>query len=238
MALSDTRLYHADYYRYMQKNYFKRTPWSRDRIRNIFTTQPQDLRNQRILDVGAGMGSITFELLKRRAEVVSIDLSRLSLSLLKHSAACHGLGRPAAVSSDCAYFPFKANSFDGIICADLVEHIEPGTAQRLFADAYRAVKPGGFFLVYTPTAGHVFNRMREKRIILSKIDSHIDMKNMHQLQRDLRACGFSITHACYQPSHVPLWRQAEKLLIKVPVLGALFARRIYILCEKERKANP
>lgn len=52
------------------------------------------------------------------------------------------------VQSDAAHLPFSQAAFDGIICAELLEHVaQPG---EVLQEVYRVLKPGGMLLITVP----------------------------------------------------------------------------------------
>lgn len=52
------------------------------------------------------------------------------------------------VQADVAFIPFKASSFDVIICSELLEHIaEP---RYVLEESYRVLRDGGIMLICTP----------------------------------------------------------------------------------------
>ena len=71
-----------------------------------------------VLDCGCGTGANSQRLSKEHYEVVGLDLSKKAL--LK---ARERYGSPDFVLGDATRLPFRASSFDLIVCSDVLEHI-------------------------------------------------------------------------------------------------------------------
>lgn len=106
---------------------------------------------ERILEVGCGAGHILASL--PAGELYGIDLST---SMVTKAQA--RLGTRADIrKGDALALPYADNSFDKIICSEVLEHVpEPGTALREIA---RVLKPGGIAVVTVPNEALV-NRLK------------------------------------------------------------------------------
>lgn len=107
-----------------------------------------------VLDMGFGSGNFTLELLNRNYNCFGIDLLK-GISFqnaldLKESA--EKIGRRAKlVVADATFLPFKSESFDGLVIADVIEHIPDENA--VMREINRVLKHGGIFVASTPTEG-------------------------------------------------------------------------------------
>ena len=113
-------------------------------------------RGEYVLDVGAGAGRHSFEVLRRGAHAAAVDLDDASLKDV--AALVAGLYDSGEIARDAAGaiaiqgsaldLPFPDSSFDRAIASEVLEHIpDDNGALRELA---RVVKPGGFLAVTVP----------------------------------------------------------------------------------------
>lgn len=109
----------------------------------------------RVLDVGCGEGRHTISaFLVSDVDVIGLDLSKRDLitaqsrllqftnGALDPAKSCHFL------QSSGLALPFADNSFDKVICAEVLEHIPDYTA--MLKEIRRVLKPGGSFAASVP----------------------------------------------------------------------------------------
>jgi len=109
-----------------------------------------------ILDMGAGAGRHAFEVYRRGAHIVALDYSLADLKDVSGLfAAMTEAGEApagtswATVNGDGTQLPFPDDTFDHIICSEVMEHIpDDAAAARELA---RVLKPGGMLAVTVPT---------------------------------------------------------------------------------------
>jgi ubiquinone/menaquinone biosynthesis C-methylase UbiE len=116
--------------------------------RRLFRTRKFDLRGMKsILDVGSGAGQIAGHLLDFAdpdARITCIDLSQ---PMLRRARQRLKSDRPAYVVADVTSLPFADNSFDGITCGYVLEHVpDPPLGLKELA---RVLRPGGRMLLLT-----------------------------------------------------------------------------------------
>ncbi len=101
----------------------------------------------RVLDVGSGDGHQLLALLRAEQDGVSlygIDLSRV-LVARSRGAFVDEPSPPAIVWGTAEQMPFIDGSFNRIVCQGSLDHF--GDASSFFADASRALAPGGRLIV-------------------------------------------------------------------------------------------
>ena len=99
-----------------------------------------DVSGLRVLDLGAGSGGLSEELVRRGARAIALDLS---LGMLRRGAS----QRPPAVVADVRALPVRTACADLVTASFVLNHLEdPDPALREVA---RALRPGGRVLATT-----------------------------------------------------------------------------------------
>jgi len=106
------------------------------------------------LDVGCGGGILSEEFAKLGCRVTGIDPSAPSLDAARKHAAHEGLTIEYRQANG-ENIPFDANSFDVVICCDVLEHVDD--LEKTIHEVARVLKPGGMFCYDT------INRTEESR---------------------------------------------------------------------------
>lgn len=114
----------------------------------LFRTRKFDLSGMRsILDVGSGAGQIARHLLKYSDPGASITCTDLSQQMLRRARNRLKSTSPEFVAADLARLPFADESFDGVTCGYVLEHLpdpQPGLAEMA-----RVLTKGGRMLLLT-----------------------------------------------------------------------------------------
>lgn len=114
-------------------------PLNRARIETIKNMVQAAGQNLRILDVGCGDGSIGRALRKMGHEVASIELPQVA-SLAKNDYNVRDI-----VAGDAEAMPFKSESFDVVIAAEIFEHLWDPKA--FFKESHRILRCGGHLIL-------------------------------------------------------------------------------------------
>ncbi|MHB1357636.1 MAG: class I SAM-dependent methyltransferase [Anaerolineae bacterium] len=166
-----------------------------------------DVQEKRVLDLGCGRGEVVKHCSDRGAHVVGLDFSFDALALAQQ------IMPPSSaplVRADAQRLPFQDASFDFVFAFDLVEHLYPEELDRLMAEVYRVLSPGGRFVVHTMPniwyyrygyplfrlvqrlRGHHLPRDPRDRWRYVK-ELHVNEQSVMSLYRSLRRTGFT-TH--------------------------------------------
>ncbi len=108
----------------------------------------EDIANKTILDMGCGYGWCIINFLSRNAKHITgiehtEEAIRTARSTIQDS-------RVSFEISSATSLPFPNESFDTIVCWEVLEHIPPDTESKLYAEAYRVLKSGGTLYLSTP----------------------------------------------------------------------------------------
>ena len=210
--------YDEAYFADLSARYRTRNRFARQRIANVFSLMP-DLKGKRFLDVGCGMGTFTLEAATRGAAAVGLDLAPAGIAAAQRVAKEEDVTNASFTLADAAVLPFKSSSVDVVIAADFTEHLDDGTLHRVFTDLARVTRSGGTLIIYTPEAGHIFERLRDRGFILEQEPSHIGIRSAEQLAHAAAQFGFTVDRIRYLPSHLPVWNLLERGLARwVPLL--------------------
>ena len=210
--------YDEAYFADLSARYRTRNRFARQRIANVFSLMPE-LDGKRFLDIGCGMGTFTLEAAARGARAVGLDLAPAGIAAARRVASEEKVTNASFTLADAAVLPFKSDSADVVIAADFTEHLDDDTLHRVFSDLARVTRSGGTLVIYTPEAGHIFERLRDRGFILEQEPSHIGIRTADELARAAGNAGFAVDRVRYLPSHLPVWNLLERGFARwVPLL--------------------
>lgn len=219
--------YDEAYFADLAARYRTRNRFARQRIANVFSLLPRELRERTVLDVGCGMGTFAIEAARRGARAVGVDPAPAAVRAARAVAAAEQT-RAAFVRADAVDLPMATGSVDVVVAADVTEHLDDDTLARMLREAARVLRAEGALVLYTPEQTHLFERLRE-RGMLEPDPSHIGVRSADALAAAARAAGFRIERTTWLPSHLPGWNLLERGLGRwVPLLRrriGLVARR-------------
>ncbi len=132
----------------------------------------------RVFDAGCGSGSLAMDLQKEGFRVDAIEQSSEFVELVRHKAARYGSESQVQVQqASVTQLPFDDDSFDGVVCGEVLEHVLPedGGDSVAVAELHRVLKPERPLVISVPLnpklwddsdvwAGHVKRYRREELV--------------------------------------------------------------------------
>lgn len=102
-------------------------------------------QNGQLLDIGCGTGNYTLQFHNNGASCTGIDISHEMLSQARMKSS-----EITWIQGNACQLPFKNEKYDGATCVLATHHIKD--LDSAFSEAYRVLKPGATFVLFTVTA--------------------------------------------------------------------------------------
>ena len=165
----------------------------------------------RVLDLGAGQGRHTYEILRRGAEAVAVDLAVEDLeqvAALVGAMALEGeIAAPAAPDThvaDALDLPFADGRYDRVSAAEILEHLPDD--RGAIDEIVRVTAPGGLVAVTVP-------RRWPEQVCWALSDAYHEVEGGHvriyrasELRASLEAAGLVFTGSHHAHAlHSPYW---------------------------------
>lgn len=162
-----------------------------------------------VLDVGCGEGRhIIHACLEHDIIGIGVDLSAQDLKTASERFApfnTHNLQSQFFLQqTDAARLPFADNSFDKIICSEVLEHIE--NYVDVLLEIKRVLKPEGVLAISVPRSWPEKICWRLSTAYHQVEGGHIRIFNAAELRTEIESIGFTFTHRYWAHAlHSPFW---------------------------------
>ncbi|MEX2706495.1 MAG: class I SAM-dependent methyltransferase [Candidatus Freyrarchaeum guaymaensis] len=120
----------------------ERGQWLLDTLKKF-----KQLKGKRVLDIGSGSGGISIAFVKNNVETVNFDTERKYTIVAQRWAEENGVKLNQMLASG-EETPFKNESFDVVICSDVIEHLEK--PEKLVREISRILKRNGLLYITCP----------------------------------------------------------------------------------------
>ena len=149
----------------------------------------------KILEVGAGTGLITSEILNKDHDLVAMDMSENMLKVLVKKTSF-----TKVVVGDAEHLPFKKNVFQTVVSSEMIYYLD--NHALFFNDAHRVLKEHGSIVISAFSS--LWSPLQKIRIILEKIniikvgicDSFIVGSNRNFVRKKLLEADFKEVRVC------------------------------------------
>ena len=169
--------------------------------------KPGDL----VLDMGCGAGRHAFETVRRGCRIVALDQSleelidvRNTFAAMIEAGELHDQVQGQPVSADALKLPFADETFDRIICSEVLEHIPDD--QTAIGELARVLRPGGSIAVTVPAwvAKKICWKLSDEYYAPKAVGGHVRIYRRAQLRSKIRQvgllpCGWDRAHALHSP---------------------------------------
>ena len=161
-----------------------------------------------------------------------VDFSADFIQGAERRAASHGIRNASFHCADIVSFcNARPASFDVATAMDFSEHIDDRDFVDIFSAIHGGLKSGGRLYLHTPNLAFFLERLKQHGI-LPQFPQHIAVRDAHKNQRLLEDCGFAPSGIrITELAHYNAMRVVHPLR-RVPVLGPIFAARLFIECRK------
>jgi SAM-dependent methyltransferase len=166
----------------------------------------------KILDLGCGFGRHAYEAARRGAQVVALDAGADEVDgVLGTFAAMVQAGElkestthVAVIQGDALNLPFADNTFNRVICSEVLEHIP--SDKEAMAELARVLKPGGTMAITVPRFGpELINWALSDEYHMVK-GGHVRIYRRSVIESRLESSGLKVTgHHYAHGLHSPYW---------------------------------
>jgi len=199
---------------------------------DILRMVPQDGRV--IGSIGCGTGANELPLVQQGREVHGVDISDEAIAIAKQRLTSARVIEPGNIS------PFPEESLDGLLLADVIEHIP--RAWEVLPHYVRAVRPGGWVVVSVPNMRNI--DVLKQFIFIGDWPehgtgifdaTHLQVMSKRRLQRWCEAAGLEIERWFdqYDPRGPRRYRFFRALdLLSLKLFHSWFMYQLQIRCRR------
>lgn len=155
--------------------------------------------NQKVLDVGCGVGGPAREIVKfAGVNIVGLNNNDYQIERATRYAEKEGLAsKMSFTKGDFMQMHFEPNSFDAVYAIEATVHAP--SLEGVYSEIYKVLKPGGTFGVYEWVMTDNYNNddplHREIRLGIEQGDGISNMMTATDALNAIKAAGFELQHA-------------------------------------------
>ncbi len=191
-----------------------------------------------ILDIGCGEGDDLEKISINGMSVFGCGIDISLDSLISTSRKLEKANNFYLLRTDVRSLPFKKDSFDIVICSEVIEHVETEEAEELAKDVRRILKPQGIFIVTTPSRynysaligemippGTFKNFLRKGIYYINPgsvdVNPHAREYTPNEIKKLLQNHGFTVERITAGVLRVPFWVLFERVPFLLLIWGYL-----------------
>lgn len=151
-----------------------------------------------VLELGAGSGAATMELLRRAPRVTSLEPDQASARRLT-TRANHAPSRTnvSVIGGDAAGLPFADRTFSSVIAILMLHHLKSAELQDgAFSEVSRVLRPGGVFLAFDLPNAWIHRVFHAKSTFVpldpTTVSSRLTSAGLDHVTVEARSGGFRI----------------------------------------------
>lgn len=135
----------------------------------------------KILDAGCGEGVLVEKYARQGWDIVGVDKNYASAYVQEGSVTA---------------LPFADNTFDTLLCLDMLEHLYYNEQSLAISEIHRVVKPGGTLIFSCPNLAHFTSRLklmfRGRLLRTASVGHHPGDRPMLEYQELFERAGFRV----------------------------------------------
>lgn len=233
------------YAKFYTKEYYQSALYDYTSFRlNMIVNLARPKKGSMILDLGCGPGEIAIRCAMLGADVFGIDVSRDALRLSAERSQKENVDIHL-FEFDGRKVPFKSATFNSIVLADVIEHIDDETLECLMTECSRLLVPEGRVILHSSPTKNIIQLSKIIRIIShNKLDInsrlvnpdyeflHIRYHSQNSLSRILRRSSLNpVTWGDFQ------YLQGSPLsrIFNLPILREAFYDQLWCLAFKDKR---
>lgn len=140
--------------------------------------------HERILELGCGLGDLSYSLRRGAGKVIGVDISHAGVGWAKMRRFLWSVGEDddgvEFLRMSAVRLGFAPSIFDYVVSTSMVEHLDPSDFEPHLREVRRVLKPGGRYLIWCPNRlGHHGDRT-----------GHVNMLSYQEVVDKMRQNGF------------------------------------------------
>lgn len=235
-----------NYDKFYTKEYFQSSLYDYTGFRiNKIVNLARPKKGSTILDLGCGPGEISIRCAKLGAEVFGIDVSRDALRLSAERSLYENVD-VNLFEFDGRRVPFKDSTFNSIILADVIEHIDDNTLESLMVECFRLLAPDGRVIMHSsPTKNIIKLSKIIKKLSHNKLDFYSQLVNPEYEFLHVRYHSQDSLRRILKRSslHPVMWGDFQYLqdsplsrIFNLRILRDMFSDQLWCLAFKDNRA--